>query len=101
VAVEGAARSLNVLDCGSHSISTPGAPFVGRVVGILSVSLIRFRCLLLTAAVSSWIGDGMRLIPRQPKTRPAGKQFGCLMLHFAKSQNVSAMIRSRAAPSTA
>jgi len=37
---------------------------------------------------------GAKLIARRPKTRLRLKQFGRLMLHFAKRHNVSAMIRA-------
>jgi len=58
-AVEGAAHSLNALDCGA------------------------------------------KLISRLLKTRPSGKQFSSLMIHFTKCHNVSAIIRLQPAPSTA
>ena len=73
--------------------SKSSAAFVGCVVGGLSVLFIRLRYLLLAVAASSLIWSGMELIPRRPKTRLPLKQFGRLMLRFAKRHNVSAIIR--------
>jgi hypothetical protein len=44
----------------------------------------------------------LRLVPRQPETHPSGSNpSGCLMLHFAKSHDVSAIFAQGMPGSTA